>query len=132
MSSLMRFLVVDDSITNRILIKEMLRGKAECIEAEDGLAAWKLYTKSLEVKRYDLLLLDIAMPQMDGIKLLTLIRENENSKDEIHLPVLIISAQTEKIEDAKNAGCDDFLLKPITSQQLYQKVLKLTHNDLFR
>ena len=131
MAALMKVLIVDDSKTNRILLKEMLKGKVDIAEAEDGLAAWKLYTLSLEALRYDLLLLDIAMPRMDGIKLLNLIRENENSKEEKRLPVLIISAQTEKIDEAKSAGCDDFLLKPITSQQLYEKIFKLTHNNLF-
>ena len=128
---MMKFLVVDDSATNRMLIKEMLKGKADIEEAEDGLAAWKLYCRSLEGPRYDLLLLDIAMPKMDGIKLLTLIRENENTKDEIQLPVLVISAQTEKIPDAQQAGCDDYLLKPITSKQLYEKIYKLTQNKVF-
>ena len=131
MGALMKVLIVDDSQTNRSLLKEMLKGKVDVAEAEDGLAAWKLYSLSLEAMRYDLLLLDIAMPRMDGIKLLNLIRENENSKDESRLPVLIISAQTEKIDEAKQAGCDDYLLKPISMQQLYEKIYQLTHHKAF-
>jgi len=131
MEAMMKILVVDDSVTNRMLIKEMLKGKAEIDEAEDGLAAWKLYSRSLDKQRYDILLLDIAMPRMDGIKLLTLIRENENGKDEVKLPVLIISAHTAKIGEAQRAGCDDYLLKPINFQQLYEKIFKLTQNKIF-
>lgn len=56
MNSLLKILIIDDSETNRLLLKEMLQGKAELEEAEDGFEAWQKYSKSLEEKRYDLLL----------------------------------------------------------------------------
>lgn len=130
MNSLLKILVVDDSETNRLLLKEMLRSKAEIDEAEDGYEAWKLYTKSLEDRRYDILLLDIAMPRMDGIKLLTLIRENENFPTEKKLPILVLTAHKEKVEAAQKAGCNDYLLKPVMIEDLYSKINKLTNQNL--
>lgn len=130
MSRSMKVMVVDDSETNRLLLKEMLKGKAEIDEAEDGFGAWKLYTKSLDEKRYDILLLDIAMPRMDGIKLLKLIRENENCATEQKLPILVITAHKEKVESAQKEGCDDYMLKPVTIDALFAKINTLTNSDL--
>jgi len=127
----MRVLVVDDSETNRVLLREMLGDKAvEIDEAEDGLIAWRLYTKSLDTQRYDVCLLDIAMPKMDGIKLLKLIRENENFVYEVKLPVLVISAHKDKIEAARAAGFDDYMLKPVSVDGLYEKISKVTKREL--
>ncbi len=127
MSKLWRTLVVDDSETNRQLIKEFIHGKAECEEAEDGLKAWKLYNKTMhgEAAPYDIVLLDIAMPRMDGVKLLTLIREFENFEKKEKLPILVITAHKEKVDDAVSAGCDDYLLKPVSSDDLLAKMTTL-------
>lgn len=70
------------------------------------------------------------MPRMDGIKLLTLIRENENYPGEKKLPILILTAHKEKVEAAIRAGCDDYMLKPVTIDALYAKINKLTNQNL--
>lgn len=129
MSRTLRALVVDDSETNRILIMEMLKDLAVCVQAENGKEALELYSNSIGNGKYDLMLLDIAMPQMDGIELLKIIREKEKAGNIQHLPVLIVTAQVGSIERAMAAGCDDVVLKPIESNLLLEKIGSLTKRD---
>jgi CheY-like chemotaxis protein len=121
----LRALIVDDSETNRILIMEMLKDLAVCVEAENGKEALELYSNSLGNGKYDLMLLDIAMPHMDGIELLKIIREKEKSSNMQRLPVLIVTAQIGSVERAKAAGCDDVVLKPIEADVLLEKIESL-------
>ncbi|MBF0532218.1 MAG: response regulator [Candidatus Omnitrophica bacterium] len=124
-----KVLLVDDHEANRKLIVEILSGLAVCDEARNGFEAFRLFMKSVENERYDIVLLDIAMPQMDGITLLRLIREQETklkTLPKIHTPVVIITAHHDWVQRSLYAGSDDFLIKPISPELLIEKITQLT------
>jgi two-component system chemotaxis response regulator CheY len=118
----LRVLVVDDSATVRKLVGFHL-GKIpgmELEEAEDGLEAME----KLSLGSYDLVILDIIMPRMDGLKLLNYIRSNDDMKG---LPVLILTTKGEDAEREKGMalGADAYIAKPIKSREFTDIIIEL-------
>ena len=117
-----RVLVVDDSPTMRQFIIFALKRLPELqiAEAGDGVAA----LKSLSSQKYDLLLTDINMPMMDGLKLVELIR-----KDRLYgtLPIVVITTEGSEVtrERALQAGADEFVTKPLQTARLIEVVRAL-------
>jgi len=114
-------LVVEDSPTMRQLISFAMRRipKSGVIEATDGVDA----LKKLSTEKVDIILADINMPVMDGLKLISLVRGNPSYKD---IPIIIITTEGAE-EDRKKAlaiGANDYLAKPIQTQQLVKLVKK--------
>jgi len=122
-------LMVEDNETNRVLLTEMLVKHAKCEEAIDGREGFKKYSEDFySKKKYQVILLDIAMPNVDGIVLLRLIRENEdfyNIPEEDRIPIIIITAHKERLDDAFELGCKDFILKPVDPDELISKIEKV-------
>jgi two-component system chemotaxis response regulator CheY len=113
------FLVIEDSPTMRQLIRFALNRipGAEVIEASDGVDG----LKKLSSNKVDLIITDINMPIMDGLKLVNLVRSNESYKD---IPIVIITtegAQEDK-ERAMALGADAYITKPIQSTSLLSTV----------
>ncbi len=112
-------LVVEDSPTMRQLISfamKRIQG-AKVIEATDGVDA----LKKLSGDKVDLILADINMPVMDGLKLVSLVRGNPEYKD---IPIIIITTEGAE-EDKKRAmsiGANAYLPKPIQTQELIKLV----------
>ena len=124
-----RVLIIDDNFANRQLLIELLTGNFVCEVAVNGLEAKEAYRLSLDKDRtYDLILLDIAMPDVDGIEVLRAIREDEN-KRKIPLgdgvPIIMVTAHEAEFMKAFQGGCDDYILKPIDPPILFQKIEKL-------
>ena len=112
-------LVVEDSPTMRQLITFAMKriANAKVIEATDGVDA----LKKLSSERVDLILADINMPVMDGLKLVSLVKNNQSYKD---IPVIIITTEGAK-EDKEKAmaiGANAYLPKPIQTQELIKLV----------
>ncbi|MCX7793286.1 MAG: response regulator [Thermodesulfovibrionales bacterium] len=112
-------LVVEDSPTMRQLISFAMKRiqNSKVIEATDGVDA----LKKLSQEKVDLILADINMPVMDGLKLLSLIRSNPSYKD---IPVIMITTEGAE-EDRKKAlsiGANAYLTKPIQTQELIKLV----------
>ena len=102
-------LVVDDMETNRILMSKQLgRNGYAVTTADSGPQALDI----LEADEIDLVLLDIRMPNMDGIEVLSRIR---NTHSALTLPVIMVTAENldEVIVEALQAGANDYLIKPI-------------------
>lgn len=113
-----RILVTDDQAGIRKLLIEILRPQGyEVIECADGLEALKF----LESNRVDLMLLDMKMPQMDGIT--TLKRINELKLD---VKVIFMTAfgELKVTKDAHRLGALDYILKPFDIIQLLELVNK--------
>jgi len=116
----LKILTVDDSKTVRVIIRNAFkRFDCEIVEAGQGI-------EGLEKARAkpDLVLLDITMPIMDGIEMLTKLRQDEATKN---LPVIMLTAEGQKAiaEQAIALGSRGYLMKPFTNDALIQEVVKV-------
>ena len=117
-----RILVVEDSPAMRQLICFALKKVEglEVLEANDGVDG----LSKLTGKKFDLLIVDINMPIMDGLKLIDMVRKNAEHKD---VPILIITTESAE-EDRQRAmalGVNEYLTKPVQSQQIVASSKKL-------
>ena len=118
----LKFLVVDDFSTMRRIVRGLLKemGCNDVTEAEDGAAALQL----LKVQRFDFVVSDINMPNMNGFELLKAIKADETLR---HLPVLMVTAEARK-EDivlAAQSGAAGYIVKPFTKATLEEKLQKI-------
>ena len=124
----MRILVVDDDGPNRKLLKAMAAKLGDCETTESGQEALAAFQKAWEDWRpFNLILLDILMPEMDGKEVLLKIREIEKEKkiSEQHQARIIMVtgvSEEEMVVACLKNGCDDFLVKPIESNVLFDKI----------
>ncbi len=122
MTKILQALVVEDSPTMRQLIGFALRRipDLEVDEADDGVAG----LKKLAEKRFDILITDINMPIMDGLKLVSLVRKDEKHKD---IPIVIITTEgaAEDRQRALNLGANAYITKPIQAPQVIECVREL-------
>ena len=112
---MIKILVVDDEEYIRGVIVEYLNNEGYLpIQAEDGKEAKEL----LEKEKFDLMILDIMMPNMDGF---TLLEELDNSNK---VPTIILSARGEEIDKLTgfDKGIDDYLCKPFSPKELVARV----------
>ncbi len=127
----MRILVVDDDGPNRKLLKAMVAKLGDCETAESGKDALAAFKKAWEDwKPFDLIFLDILMPEMDGSEVLAKFRELEKEKQipkKLRVKIIMVSGVTEKdmVMACLRDGCDDFLVKPLDMQLLFSKIKNL-------
>ncbi|OEU75345.1 MAG: two-component system response regulator [Desulfuromonadales bacterium C00003093] len=117
-----RVLVVDDSPTMRQLIIFALRRipGLQVDEAGDGVAA----LKKLASESYSLLLTDINMPIMDGLKLVSLIR-NDSQYNTVPIVVITTEGAAQDREKALALGANEYLTKPIQAARVIEIVRRL-------
>ncbi len=117
-----RFLVVDDFSTMRRVMCALLKeiGFERTETAADGAAALELLKKS----KFDFIITDIAMPNMNGFELLSAIKADESLK---HLPVLMVTAEARKddIVRSMQGGAAGYIVKPFTRTTLEERVRKI-------
>lgn len=118
----LKFLIVDDFSTMRRIIRGLLKemGCNNADEAEDGAVALNMLKRS----KYDFVVSDINMPNMNGFDLLRAIKADDDLK---HLPVLMVTAEARK-EDimlAAQSGASGYIVKPFTKATLEEKVHKI-------
>lgn len=107
-------LIVDDDLTARMEAQQCVKKLGHmAMLAEDGDSALHLLTRN----KYDLVLLDLLMPGVDGIEVLQRIQSDEEMK---RVPVIIVSGSddVEDIEQCKKEGAVGFISKPIDSETL--------------
>ena len=117
-----RILVVEDNIVNQKVVSTMLRrGGYEVVVANHGQEA----LECLEAREYDLVLMDLQMPVMDGILATQHIRNNCRWA---HLPVVALTANAlpEASDSCRAVGMNGFLTKPINSSLLVKMVTVFT------
>ena len=119
MASDLRFLIVDDFSTMRRIVRNLLKesGFSDADEAEDGLVA----LHKLQGSKFDFVVTDINMPNMNGFQLLNAIKADDKLK---HLPVLMVTAEARKedIVAAAQGGAAGYIVKPFTKATLEDKV----------
>ncbi len=122
-------LMVEDNPTNRELLHEILVDYAFCDEAVNGREGFKKYNEDFYgEKKYQVILLDVAMPEVDGIALLKLVRENEafyNVSKEDQLPIILVTAHKDRLSEAVELGCKEHVLKPIDPDVLIDTIKKV-------
>jgi CheY-like chemotaxis protein len=109
-----KILVIEDNDRNRKLIKILLEAnKYSVIEAQTGEEALKY----LQDDKPDLILLDIQLPNMDGLTLTKMLRSDQETKD---IPIVAVTAYAMKGDKERmlEAGCDAYVSKPIDTREL--------------
>ncbi len=115
-----KILVVEDSITSRVLLKNVLEGAGFAVQtAVNGAQAWKI----LQKESFDLIVSDVEMPEMDGITLTKKIRKNEKLKE---IPLILLTSLGSK-EDQKrglDAGANAYFVKSSFEQKSLLDLIK--------
>ena len=110
-----QILIVEDSPTMRKLLVFALRRlkNVDIIEAQDGMDGLRKVSND----HFDLALIDINMPVMDGLKLISLMRGEESLKD---IPIVVITTEgaAEDRERALKLGANEYLTKPIQANRV--------------
>lgn len=115
-------LLAEDDEINRIFVEELLKARqCRVVSVENGQGVLDV----LENDQFDIVLMDIQMPEMDGIQAIRHIRETEKESGQ-HLPVIALTAHA--MEEHRNqcllAGMDDFLAKPLDVEELFAVMKK--------
>jgi PAS domain S-box-containing protein len=124
----LQILVAEDNIVNQRLAEHLLRTRGHYVTiANNGREALEL----LEQQAFDLALVDVQMPEMDGFQLAAAIREKEKNT-EAHLPIIAMTAYAMKgdRERCLEAGMDSYVAKPISSSQLFETVESVSRAEL--
>jgi len=121
-----RVLVIDDNQINRLIAREMVAGcGADVSEADSGTAALAELRQAKQARKpYDIVLLDMRMPGMDGLAVARCIREEQLAQTPL---ILMLSSDDMKPQLTRlgELGLDAYLVKPITRKQLFAVIHRL-------
>jgi CheY-like chemotaxis protein len=105
----LRILVADDDpILRNLMRARLVRFNGQAVDAEDGLAAWTLLCS----QNFDIAIVDLGMPNLDGISLIQCMRGHPRTR---HLPIIVVTSQDDRasIDRAFAVGASAFLIKPV-------------------
>jgi PAS domain S-box-containing protein len=117
-----KILIVDDSEDNRILMDSYLKKSKVIYDmAENGIEALEKFKSN----KYDIIFMDMQMPDMDGMEATKKIREYEKEKNLERTKIVALTANVlkEQIENALKNGFDDYLTKPIRKNNFYKYLI---------
>ncbi|OSM04225.1 PAS domain S-box protein [Magnetofaba australis] len=120
----LRILIAEDSADNQLLLREFLKQSPHTLAfAENGRIAVEMFQRE---GPFDLVLMDMQMPQMDGMTATRKIRHWEHAHDKPHTPIIALTAYalTEEIQRVLQAGCDDHVSKPVKKRQLLDMIAR--------
>ena len=108
-----KIVLVEDNPDNRLLFRTLLQDLYEVAEYESGVSAWE----SLRQEKPDLVLLDISLPDMDGLEVMRRIRDDASLKG---LPVIALTAHAMAGDRKRflDAGFDDYITKPLLDETI--------------
>jgi two-component system chemotaxis response regulator CheY len=121
----MKTLVVEDDFTSRLILQIFLSRYGECHIAVNGKEAIEAFRLAKDAgKKYNLICMDITMPEMDGHAALKVIRaleaaDNVNENGRARVVMTTSHDDMEDIVAARQGSCDAYLLKPIDTTKLY-------------
>ncbi len=127
----MKILIVDDDAICRKVLSKMLESFGECDEAKDGREAIEAFRQAMNQQNaYDLICLDVMMPEVDGRSALMQMRIME---DDLEIPsdkkskIIMTTTLSEKkdVEGAFKDECDSYVTKPIRADNLKEKLKQL-------
>lgn len=120
-------LLVEDDYVNQIVISRLLKERGYSVDiANNGAEAFDKYL----IKNYNLILMDILMPVMDGIESTKRIRDVEKEKKS-HIPIIALTAYALDGDKEKfiSFGMDEYISKPINIDELYYSIEKILNNQ---
>ena len=119
-----KVLLVEDNDLNREIAKTLLEDEGVLVsEAVDGLDALKVFEES-EIGYFDLILMDVVMPNMNGLSATRAIRELNRIDSNLPIIALSANAYAEDIKKTKDAGMDDYVSKPFKIENLVEMIDK--------
>ena len=121
----LRILLAEDSLVNQKLTVAMLRKRGhEVAVANDGVEA----VRAAQEQPFDLILMDIQMPEMDGYGATAAIRAREQALG-LHTPIIALTAHamTGDRERCLQAGMDEYITKPVRAEQLFDTMALVLH-----
>jgi len=127
----MKILIVDDEMVSREKMKMIMSHFGQCEAVENGAEAVEAFVKAWEKwTPYDLISLDVQMPEMDGIEVVRKIRGLELEKDvsdnnKAKIVMVTVRADKETLVSCIQAGCNDYVLKPFDKAIVAKKLTKL-------
>ncbi len=113
-----KILVIDDVAENRDIFTTLLEEDYEVFEASDGLEGLTV----AETEKPDLIFMDISMPGMSGLDMISQLRKHATL-----YPIPVIAVTAHSLFSARKAvdgGCNDYLLKPLTPNKIMEKIEK--------
>ena len=126
----MRFLIVEDDFTSRLLLQRILASYGNCDIAVNGKEAVEAFDLAHQMgEPYSLICMDILMPEMNGQETLKLIREKEkntgiDSSQEVKIfMTTVLESPKDVFEAYYQGGCSSYLIKPVNRQQLITQLL---------
>ncbi len=132
----MKVLIIDDEkISRKVLLKQM-EGIGDCTAVSDSQKGFALVMKSLREKQpYELITMDVSMPNMSGPQLLSQIRKKEKSMkikkaDRIKIIMVTSRMNISTIKECIGLGCDGYLSKPVNKYQLLGNLEQMGFADL--
>lgn len=127
----MKILIADDELVSRKLMERIMTGYGECETVESGKAAMEAFKTAYENgESFDLITLDISMPDVNGLDALYQIREMETNKEvpaNKRAVIIMVTASSDKdtIVTAVQAGCNDYIAKPFDRDTISKKLIKV-------
>lgn len=119
-----KVLLVEDNDLNREIAKTLLEDEGVLVsEAVDGLDALKVFEES-EIGYFDLILMDVVMPNMNGLSATRAIRELNRIDSNLPIIALSANAYAEDIKKTKDAGMNDYVSKPFKIENLVEMIDK--------
>jgi two-component system cell cycle response regulator DivK len=115
-----KILIVDDTEWNRDLLVQLLEDDYDVVQAVNGEEG----VQKTETERPDLILMDLGMPVMDGWEATRKIKANGELR---HIPVIAVTSHAMVGDEitAREAGCDDYIAKPVDENELLEKIKRL-------
>lgn len=124
-----KILLVDDNFVDRKILMNVLKNIAVFDIAVDGKEAIEAHKMSVNDNTpYDVILLDFKMPETDGLCVLQAIRAYEKANGILlgeGVPIIMVTSFTKPSTDAFFNGCDDYLIKPVKTKDLIEKIQKV-------
>lgn len=128
----MRILVVDDEYVSRMKLQKLLSAYGQCDMASDGKEALKMFAEAhRQWKSYDLITLDVNMPELKGQDVLAKIRQWEGSRKGAEADagakviMITVSGDRNDVFSSFREGCEMYLKKPITPERLKDSLRRL-------
>lgn len=125
--AIVKILAADDSSDNRFLLKAFLKNyNCELFLVENGQEAFEAFV----AKHFDVVLMDMQMPVLDGFKASQLIRKFERENNLTPTPILALTAYSlpEEIKQCTDAGCNGHISKPVRKKVLIETIDNFTNS----